>query len=83
MNALFDRKGNGGKPHCVVFKTKCGYSHHVYIGSVTADGSSGESWLIQGRVISTTTATSTIYQSFAFHGWYSTSGRGGRIEEIL
>jgi len=83
MTALFDRKGNAGKPHYVVFKSPDGESEiTTRINSVGIEDGSGESWLITGQVIKMKCGTFESRQGFAFHGWYSTKGRGGRIEEI-
>ncbi len=53
MMALFDQKGNGGKPHYVTFEADDGQKIAAKIQSVGIEDGSGESWIIEGVVMST------------------------------
>lgn len=72
--ALFDRRGNGNKPHTVTFKTEEGIKITAIILRVAAEDGSGESWLIKGF-------TDGVVMSHDFNAYYRTDKRSGHITE--
>lgn len=81
QKSLFDRTGNGGKPHQVTFRTVSGAIFTVIIFSVSVqEEGSEESWQFKGRTTSLKMKGRKIKLRADFTGWYSTDDRGGRLD---
>lgn len=84
MMALFDQKGNGGKPHYVTFEADDGQKITAKIQSVGIEDGSGESWIIEGVVMSTQRPTGRrpmkVSHQFDFTGYFQTERRRGWLK---
>ncbi len=79
QKALFDRKGNGGKPHQVEFTTDDGVTLVVIVSWVEAEDGSGDSWNIEARVVRQFSASMKSNISYTVRGWFNTARRHGRL----
>jgi hypothetical protein len=84
MMALFDQKGNGGKPHYVTFEAADGQKITAKIQSVGIEDGSGESWIIEGVVICVAYRIgrhpTTDREQFDFTGYFQTERRLGWLK---
>jgi len=82
QKALFDRMGNGNKPHTVTFTNDKGARIVAVILVVAAEDGSGESWNIEGYFTNLTTNRSDVSLNIKFEGYFRTDRRIGHLTEV-